>query len=144
MIGTEPLTRGARIVNTHNDSVRLELKPSPLRESFDLVLLDTRAHGTLKNYQWVNRPLWRWPSLSGDTKLPGVAAPWDRPQAPVVFCEDVSRFLGPEHTRDFVIDDVPTSLPTRYVANPADSTVAELVGGDLSAVQYGPKTRFAL
>jgi len=57
VIGTEPLTSGARIVNTHNDSVRLELKPRPLRESFDLVLLDTRTHGTLKNYQWVNRPL---------------------------------------------------------------------------------------
>src|SRR5882672_2916728 len=33
VIGTEPLSSGARIVNTHNDSVRLELKPKPFRES---------------------------------------------------------------------------------------------------------------
>jgi aspartyl aminopeptidase len=57
VIGTEPLTAGARIVNTHNDSVRLELKPRPFRDSFDISLLDTTVHGGLKNYQWVNRPL---------------------------------------------------------------------------------------
>jgi aspartyl aminopeptidase len=44
-------------VNTHNDSVHLELKPKPFRESFDISLLDTTPHGGLKNYQWVNRPL---------------------------------------------------------------------------------------
>ena len=57
VIGTEPLTTGARIVNTHNDSVRLELKPKPFRDSFDIALLDTIVHGGIKNYQWVNRPL---------------------------------------------------------------------------------------
>jgi aspartyl aminopeptidase len=57
VVGSEPLATGARIVNTHNDSVHLELKPKPFRESFDLTMLDTIAHGGLKNYQWVNRPL---------------------------------------------------------------------------------------
>jgi aspartyl aminopeptidase len=57
VIGVEPLSAGARIVNTHNDSVRLELKPRPFRDSFDISLLDTTTHGDLKNYQWVNRPL---------------------------------------------------------------------------------------
>jgi aspartyl aminopeptidase len=57
VIGTEPMRAGVRIVNTHNDSVRLELKPKPFRESFDISLLDTTTHGGLKNYQWVNRPL---------------------------------------------------------------------------------------
>jgi aspartyl aminopeptidase len=57
VIGSDPMSGGARIVNTHNDSVRLELKPKPFRDSFDISLLDTTTHGTLKNYQWVNRPL---------------------------------------------------------------------------------------
>jgi aspartyl aminopeptidase len=57
VVGTEPVTAGTRIVNTHNDSVRLELKPKPFRDSFDISLLDTTTHGGLKNYQWVNRPL---------------------------------------------------------------------------------------
>ena len=29
----------------------------PFRDSFEISMLDTRTHGTLKNYQWVNRPL---------------------------------------------------------------------------------------
>src|SRR5262245_6534778 len=57
VIGSEPLTSGARIVNTHNDSVHLELKPKPFRESATISLLDTLVHGGIKNYQWVNRPL---------------------------------------------------------------------------------------
>jgi aspartyl aminopeptidase len=57
VIGTEPLARGGRIINTHNDSVRLELRPRPFRDSFDIALFDTTTHGGLKNYQWVNRPL---------------------------------------------------------------------------------------
>ncbi len=57
VIGREPLTTGVRIVNTHNDSVRIGLKPQPFRESFDISLFDTTTHGGLKNYQWVNRPL---------------------------------------------------------------------------------------
>src|SRR5256885_1688421 len=57
VMGSDPLSGGARIVNTHNDSVRLELKPKPFRQSFDISLLDTTTHGQLKNYQWVNRPL---------------------------------------------------------------------------------------
>jgi len=57
VIGTDPVTSGTRIVNTHNDAVRLELKPKPFRESLDIQLLDTTVHGGLKNYQWVNRPL---------------------------------------------------------------------------------------
>ncbi len=57
VIGTESTASGARIVNTHNDSVRIETRPRPFRDSFDVSLLDTSVHGGLKNYQWVNRPL---------------------------------------------------------------------------------------
>ncbi len=57
VMGTEPMSAGVRIVNTHIDAVRIELKPKPFRISFDVPLLDTQVHGGLKNYQWVNRPL---------------------------------------------------------------------------------------
>ncbi|MEQ1909699.1 MAG: aminopeptidase 1 [Vicinamibacterales bacterium] len=57
VVGTDPVVTGTRIVNTHNDSVRIELKPKPFRDSFDISMLDTTPHGGLKNYQWVNRPL---------------------------------------------------------------------------------------
>lgn len=97
VIGTDPLTTGARIVNTHNDAVRLELKARPFRESLDVQLLDTTTHGGLKNYQWVNRPL----ALIGRvTKADGTSVSIDignDPADPVVLIPD----LAPHVDKDF-------------------------------------------
>jgi aspartyl aminopeptidase len=57
VVGKEPLANGMRLVNSHIDSVRLELKPHPLREQNGTVTLDTLVHGGLKAYQWTNVPL---------------------------------------------------------------------------------------
>ena len=57
VVGKEPLANGMRLVNSHIDSVRLELKPHPLREQNGTVILDTLVHGGLKAYQWTNVPL---------------------------------------------------------------------------------------
>lgn len=98
VVGSEPLTRGARIVNTHNDSVRLQLKPRPFRDSFDITLLDTTVHGGIKNYQWVNRPL----ALIGRvTKTDGTHVAIDighDPADAVLFITD----LAPHVDRDFL------------------------------------------
>jgi len=55
--GREPLASGMRLINSHIDSVRLELKPHPLVERNGTVTFDTLQHGGLKGYQWVNVPL---------------------------------------------------------------------------------------
>jgi aspartyl aminopeptidase len=77
--------------------VRLELKPKPFRESFDISLLDTTTHGTLKNYQWVNRPL----ALIGRvTRADGTVVPIDighAPGDPVLLIPD----LAPHIDQDF-------------------------------------------
>ena len=98
VVGTDAIVTGARIVNTHNDSVHLELKPKPFRESFDITLLDTVTHGGLKNYQWVNRPL----ALIGRvTKTDGTTVAIDighAPGDPVLLITD----LAPHVDRDFL------------------------------------------
>jgi aspartyl aminopeptidase len=98
VIGTEPLARGGRIINTHNDSVRLALRPRPFRDSFDIALFDTTTHGSLKNYQWVNRPL----ALIGRvTKADGSHVLVDighDPSDPVLVIAD----LAPHVDRDFL------------------------------------------
>ncbi len=48
VVGKEPLANGMRLVNSHIDSIRLELKPHPLREQNGTVTLDTLVHGGLK------------------------------------------------------------------------------------------------
>jgi len=57
IVGQEPLSAGMRLVNSHIDSIRLELKPHPLKERNGTVTFDTLVHGGLKAYQWVNVPL---------------------------------------------------------------------------------------
>lgn len=46
-----------RIVGSHTDSPRLDLKPHPLYEDSGLALLRTHYYGGIKKYQWVNEPL---------------------------------------------------------------------------------------
>jgi aspartyl aminopeptidase len=46
-----------KVIASHLDSPRLDLKPKPVFEDSDLALLKTHYYGGVKNYQWVNRPL---------------------------------------------------------------------------------------
>ena len=41
VVGTEPLASGMRLINSHIDSVRLELKPHPLTKTKGVAVLDT-------------------------------------------------------------------------------------------------------
>lgn len=56
-IGKRPLTDGLRIVASHLDAPRLDLKQKPLYEDGDLVFLKTHYYGGIKKYHWVTRPL---------------------------------------------------------------------------------------
>ncbi|MDU5263050.1 MAG: aminopeptidase, partial [Clostridium celatum] len=46
-----------RIIGSHVDSPRLDLKQNPLYEDSDLALMDTHYYGGVKKYQWVALPL---------------------------------------------------------------------------------------
>jgi aspartyl aminopeptidase len=55
--GRRPLTAGLRLVASHLDSPRLDLKQYPLYEETDLAFLKTHYYGGIKKYQWLARPL---------------------------------------------------------------------------------------
>ena len=55
--GRRPLTDGLRMVASHIDSPRLDLKQYPLYEDTDLAFLKTHYYGGIKKYQWLARPL---------------------------------------------------------------------------------------
>ena len=57
VIGARPITEGVRIVTSHIDSPRLDLKPNPLYEDLGLAMLKTHYYGGIKKYQWVARSL---------------------------------------------------------------------------------------
>jgi len=55
--GEEGPSAGMRIVASHIDSPRLELKGRPLYDDIGFGMLQTNYHGGIKTYQWVNIPL---------------------------------------------------------------------------------------
>jgi aspartyl aminopeptidase len=55
--GSAPLTEGVKIVVSHIDSPRIDLKQNPLYEEADMALLRTHYYGGIKKYQWVTMPL---------------------------------------------------------------------------------------
>lgn len=57
VFGKQSLKSGAKIVASHIDSPRLDLKPNPLYEDTDLALFKTHYYGGIKKYQWTCVPL---------------------------------------------------------------------------------------
>lgn len=51
------LTDGLKIVGSHIDSPRIDVKANPLQESDEVAYLDTHYYGGIKKYQWVTMPL---------------------------------------------------------------------------------------
>lgn len=56
-IGRESLDKGMRIVGSHLDAPRLDLKANPLYEDGGIGMLKTHYYGGVKKYQWVGIPL---------------------------------------------------------------------------------------
>jgi len=59
VLGSEPLENGVKIIASHIDAPRLDLKQNPLYEDDDtkLALFKTHYYGGIKKYQWVNQPM---------------------------------------------------------------------------------------
>jgi len=55
--GKKKITEGLRIVVSHIDTPRLDLKLHPLFEDTELVFLKTHYYGGIKKYHWVAQPL---------------------------------------------------------------------------------------
>ena len=56
-IGTRPLEDGLRVIASHIDSPRLDLKPNPLYEKDEIAYLKTHYYGGVRKYQWPTIPL---------------------------------------------------------------------------------------
>jgi len=57
VIGKEPVHEGIKIVGSHIDAPRLDLKQNPVHEQEGLVYLRTHYYGGIKKYQWTCIPL---------------------------------------------------------------------------------------
>ena len=57
VIGKKGVSEGAKIVASHIDSPRLDLKPTPLYEDSEIAYFKTHYYGGLRKYQWTTVPL---------------------------------------------------------------------------------------
>ena len=57
VVGKEPLENGLKIIVSHIDSPRLDLKQNPLYEEVNLAMMKTHYYGGIKKYHWLNIPL---------------------------------------------------------------------------------------
>ena len=59
VIGKDPIEKGMKVVASHIDTPRIDLKQKPLYEDTDseLALFKTHYYGGIKKYQWTNVPL---------------------------------------------------------------------------------------
>jgi aspartyl aminopeptidase len=94
VLGRAPLAEGLRIVISHIDSPRVDLKQNPLYEDADLALFRTHYYGGIKKYQWVAIPL----SLHGlVAKADGSVLPirvGEDPDDPVLVINDLLPHLS--------------------------------------------------
>lgn len=57
VVGRDDLEKGMKIVGSHVDSPRIDLKQNPLYEDHGISLLKTHYYGGIRKYQWVAIPL---------------------------------------------------------------------------------------
>lgn len=55
--GKKSVAEGVRLVASHIDSPRLDLKPNPLYETDELAFFKTHYYGGIKKYQWTTIPM---------------------------------------------------------------------------------------
>jgi len=110
IIGQAPLAEGLRIIVSHIDSPRIDLKQNPLYEDSDLALLRTHYYGGIKKYQWVTIPL----------SLHGLIVKGDGTTLEVVIGED-------EHDPVFAINDL---LPHLSWKAQDQKKIAEAIEGE--------------
>ena len=90
---------------------------------------------------WLSREAWFWPSLSKDKEIPAISNPFNEETLNLRFCEDASRYLKTEETREFS-SDVNSQFVRRYLVDPVSCKNKKLVQS-LESVQFHPSSRLA-
>ena len=117
ILGSAPIAEGVRIVVSHIDSPRIDLKQNPLYEEADMALLRTHYYGGIKKYQWVTLPL----------SLHGLVVKTDRSKLNIQIGEDADDPV-------FVINDL---LPHLSGRTQDQKKLSEAIEGEKLTVLAG-------
>lgn len=122
----------------------------PLNEEIDSLLIDEMKEYRYKKQHWLWRPVWYWPDINRDERIPEVENPWTVMDVDWVFCENISRFLPAEFADDFRADVSPP-FNKRYAFKrdtPEARKYVDQVGADGPQdplrVEYVPQIAFSV
>jgi aspartyl aminopeptidase len=106
-VGKKPLEEGLRVIASHIDSPRLDLKPNPLYEEEEIAFLKTHYYGGVRKYQWPTIPL----ALHGVIyKADGEAVKiniGEEEADPLFYITDLLPHLGREQSKKALSEAVP-------------------------------------
>ncbi len=92
-VGNRPLSEGFRLIGSHLDAPRIDLKVRSLYEDSGLALFDCHYYGGIKKYQWTNIPL----ALHGEVHLKEGKtlrlSIGEAPEDPVILIPDIEPHL---------------------------------------------------
>jgi aspartyl aminopeptidase len=94
VIGEKDLKEGLKIVGSHIDSPRLDLKPNPLYEDGEMAMFKTHYYGGVKKYQWVTMPLALHGVVVKDDGSQIEVKIGEKNEDPIFFISDVLPHLG--------------------------------------------------
>lgn len=99
VIGEEDIEKGMRIIGSHIDSPRIDLKPSPVYEEGNMCLLKTHYYGGIKKYQWATIPLSMYGTVVKRDGQSIDIAIGDKPGDPVFFITDLLIHLSADQMK---------------------------------------------
>ena len=132
VIGKKPITDGIRLIVSHIDAPRLDLKPRPLYEEIELVFLKTHYYGGIKKYQWFSRPLALHGFVARDDGTTFDVVIGEKPEDPVFTIADLLPHLARKAQYD-------KKLPDAFQAEKMNILIGSLPLGDAEV-----KSRFKL
>jgi aspartyl aminopeptidase len=158
VVGKKPLSEGVHVVAAHIDSVRIDLKQTPLYADGNLALLETHYYGGIKSYQWLSQPLQlRGVVIRKDgTRIP--VSIGDDPKEPVLVIPDIavhmSRYVDeaegeelPGESLDPIISSIPSrsrkkdpyaAEATRLIESELGIAIGDLASAELELVPAAP------
>ncbi len=105
-VGKAPLEEGLNLVGGHADCPRLDLKPCPLYQDEELVLLDTHYYGGIKHYQWLAMPLAIYGVIIRRDGTKVEVAIGDGPKDPVFCITDILPHLDVDQSKQTMREGV--------------------------------------
>jgi len=83
------IKNGVNIVGAHVDSPRLDLKPEPIIEDYEIAMAKTHYYGGIKKYQWLNIPLQMYGTIvKKDGSIIDISI-GDKPEDPIFVISDL-------------------------------------------------------